>query len=309
MKVCEMCGAQNDDVFTKCAICGADLPSFNSEVGDDEKTVLIDSDEQNQSGFSLKTDTNTYGQPDAGQANPQPAQFGMPGQGMPQNGMAGMPGQGMPQNGMAGMSGQGMPQNGMAGMPGQGMPQNGMPGQPPYGMPGQPGFGAPAQQPKKKTGLIIGILAVAVIAVAAVLFFILKGGAGAKGGVDSAEAVAKQFIEAMDEQDVDKIAKLCPPFLDPSKDDLQDMIDSYSGYDVTFTYEGIESQDDYDSDDLADLQDDVSDYSGRKIQLQDACDLEFSFNVSVEMDGEKYDQSSTYTITCIKYKGNWYLYE
>ena len=42
MKVCEMCGAQNDDVFTKCSVCGADLPSMNSQDGDDEKTVLID---------------------------------------------------------------------------------------------------------------------------------------------------------------------------------------------------------------------------------------------------------------------------
>ena len=45
MKVCEMCGAQNDDVFTKCSVCGADLPSMNSQDGDDEKTVLIDPDQ------------------------------------------------------------------------------------------------------------------------------------------------------------------------------------------------------------------------------------------------------------------------
>lgn len=66
MKVCEMCGAQNDDVFTKCAVCGADLPSPNGEVGDDEKTILIDPTEaEPKSGLSLKTDTNTYGQADA----------------------------------------------------------------------------------------------------------------------------------------------------------------------------------------------------------------------------------------------------
>ena len=69
MKVCEMCGAQNDDVFTKCSVCGADLPSMNSQDGDDEKTVLIDPDQApaQPSGLSLKTDTSTYGQADAGQ--------------------------------------------------------------------------------------------------------------------------------------------------------------------------------------------------------------------------------------------------
>ena len=138
---------------------------------------------------------------------------------------------------------------------------------------------------------------------------IFKGGFGAKGGAKSPEAVAQQFIEAMDEQDVDKIAELCPPFLDPGKDDLESMISAYDGYDVSFKYEGVENKSMYEGDDLKDLQDDVSDYADKDIKLQDACDLEFSFNVAVEMDGEKYDQSTTYEITCIKYKGNWYLYE
>lgn len=288
MKVCEMCGAQNDDVFTKCSVCGADLPSVNSQDGDDEKTVLLDPDQaaEKPSGLSLKTDTSTYGQADAAQTNPQPAapQFG--GMGQPQMNGMGQPGMGM-----------------------NGMPQQGMPGQAPYG---QPGFGGPAVQPqpaKPKKGLIIGIIAVAVVLLAVAFVLIFKGGFGAKGGVSSPEAVAQQFIEAMDEQDSDKIVALCPPFLDPGQDDIEDMIDAYSGYDVTFTYEGVENKDMYDSSDLADFQDDVSDYAGKTIKLQDACDLEFSFNVAVSMDGQTYDQSSTYTITCIKYKGNWYLYE
>ena len=123
------------------------------------------------------------------------------------------------------------------------------------------------------------------------------------------EAVAQQFIEAMNDQDVDKMAALCPPFLDPGQEDIEDMLDSYSGYDVTFKYEGVESKEMYDSDDLDDLEEDISDYADKTIKLQDACDLEFSFNVAVTMSGETYDQSSTYPITCIKYKGNWYLYE
>ena len=293
MKVCEMCGAQNDDVFTKCSVCGADLPSMNSQDGDDEKTVLIDPDQApaQPSGLSLKTDTSTYGQADAGQTNPQPAapQFG---------------GMGQPQ-----MNGMGQPQMNGMGQPGMnGMPQPGMPGQAPYG---QPGFGGPtpAQPAKPKKGLIIGIIAAAVVVLAVAFVLIFKGGFGAKGGASSPEAVAQQFIEAMNDQDVDKMAALCPPFLDPGQEDIEDMLDSYSGYDVTFKYEGVESKEMYDSDDLDDLEEDISDYADKTIKLQDACDLEFSFNVAVTMSGETYDQSSTYPITCIKYKGNWYLYE
>ena len=244
--------------------------------------MLINPDQvaEQPSGLSLKTDTSTYGQADAAQTNPQPA--------APQYG-----GMGQPQ-----MNGMGM----------NGMPQQGMPGQAPYG---QPGFGgpAPAQPAKPKKGLIIGIIAAAVALLAIAFVLIFKGGFGAKGGASSPEAVAQQFIEAMNDKDVDKMAALCPPFLDPGQEDIEDMLDSYSGYDVTFKYEGVESKEMYDGDDLDDLEEDVSDYADKTIKLQDACDLEFSFNVAVTMSGETYDQSSTYPITCIKYKGNWYLYE
>ena len=284
MKVCEMCGAQNDDVFTKCSVCGADLPSPNGEVGDDEKTVLIDPTEAAapQSGLSLKTDTNTYGQADANAAQPQPGFGGQP-QGMP-----GQPGFG------------GQPQ----GMPGQ----MGFGGQP-QGMPGQPGFGGqPSQQPKSKKGLIFGILGAAVVVLAIALVLIFKGGFGGNGA-KSPEDVARLFIEAMDEKDADKMAKLCPPFLDPGKDEIEDMISMYDGMDVKFTYEGVESKDEYKGDDLKDFEDEVSDYADKNIKLQGACDLEFSFNIKMSYLGESYDESSTYTLKCIKYKGKWYLYE
>ena len=271
MKVCEMCGAQNDDVFTKCSVCGADLPSPNGDVGDDEKTVLIDPMEAAapQSGLSLKTDTNTYGQTDANAAQPQPGFGGQP--------------QGMP--GQPGFGGQ------------------------PQGMPGQPGFGGqPSQQPKSKKGLIFGVLGAAVVVLAVALVLIFKGGFGGNGA-KSPEDVARLFIEAMDEKDADKMAKLCPPFLDPGKDEIEDMISMYDGMDVKFTYEGVESKDEYKGDDLKDFEDEVSDYADKNIKLQGACDLEFSFNIKMTYLGENYDESSTYTLKCIKYKGKWYLYE
>ena len=129
------------------------------------------------------------------------------------------------------------------------------------------------------------------------------------GGVYSAEQVAQDFIEAMSEKNVDKMANLCPPFLDPGKDDIEDMIDMYEGYDVTFKYEGIESRDDYTDSELDDLAEDASDYAGEDVKLQDACDVEFSFNMKMSYLGQDMDKSQTYTLTCIKYKGKWYLYE
>ena len=306
MKVCEMCGAQNDDVFTKCAICGADLPSPNGEVGDDEKTILIDPSEAGVTpGLSLKTDAN------AGQSQPdgmgQPGFGGQPG-GMGQPGFGGQPGgMGQPRfggqpDGMPGQAPYGQP----GGMPGQapyGQP-GGMPGQPPYG---QPGIGA-GQAPKTSKAKIIGILAGAAALVAIVLLLIFKFGVKS-GGEKSPEDVAKQFIEAMDEKDADKMAKLCPPFLDPGKDDIEDMIDMYEGYDVKFTYEGVESKDEYTGDDLKDFQEEVSDYAEKDIKLQGACDVEFSFNIKMSYLGQDMDESQTYTLTCIKYRGGWYLYE
>ena len=297
MKVCEMCGAQNDDVFTKCSVCGADLPSPNGDVGDDEKTVLLDPTEAAapQSGLSLKTDTNTYGQTDANAAQPQP-EFG----GQPQ-GMPGQPGFGGQPQGMPGQPGFGGQPQGMSGQPGFG-------GQP-QGMPGQPGFGGqPSQQPKSKKGLIFGVLGAAVVVLAVALVLIFKGGFGGNGA-KSPEDVARLFIEAMDEKDSDKMAKLCPPFLDPGKDEIEDMISMYDGMDVKFTYEGVESKDEYKGDDLKDFEDEVSDYADKNIKLQGACDLEFSFNIKMTYLGENYDESSTYTLKCIKYKGKWYLYE
>lgn len=164
------------------------------------------------------------------------------------------------------------------------------------------------QQTKQSKGKIIGILAGAAVLVIAVIALIFRFG-GSKGGVNSPEEVARQFVEAMNEKDVDKIADLCPPFLDPGRDDIEDAIAMYDGYDVTFKYEGIESQDDYTGSDLDDYAEEVSDYAGKKIKLQAACDLEYTYSIDMTFMGESYNDSTTDSITCIKYKGKWYLYE
>ncbi|MFF8727364.1 hypothetical protein ACF073_12855 [Streptomyces sp. NPDC015171] len=129
-----------------------------------------------------------YGQPPQ-----QPGPYGQPGQPGPygQQPQAPQPGYGYPQQPQAQQPGYGYPQQAppAAPQPGYGYPQQGAPQQPgPYGQPGQPNpygqqqpFGMPQPpQPaggKKKTGLIIGAVAV-VAAVAVGAYFVLGGSSG-----------------------------------------------------------------------------------------------------------------------------------
>ena len=266
MRICGMCGTQNDDSSLNCVNCGANLYS------DVDITFAEPYGNPGQMGYN------------GGQPYGDPNQMGYNG-----------------------------------GQPYGDPNQMGYNGGQPYGNPNPMGY--PGEPPKKssgKKGWLIGILiAVALIIIAVVVVIVVQKNKESSvpspeispNGITSPEQVAEEFIEAMDEQNVDKLANLCPPFLDPAEDELQSMIGAYSGYDVTFTYEGVVSKEEYTDTDLEELQEDVSDYAEKSVKLQDACDLEFSFNVTVTMYGETMSESSTYTITCIKYRGGWYLYE
>ena len=181
--------------------------------------------------------------------NQQPNGYGMPQPNM----QAGMPGQ-TPQPGY-GMPGQGMqagygtpdqtPQQGY-GTPGQGMP--GQTPQPGYGMPGQnmqPGYGMPQQpaggnQPpkKKKTGLIVGLIILAVVLIGGSIFAFMKLGKkdGSKGSSKDAEA-AKQtvvdFCEGMKNRDMDAIVDAYHP-------DLQSSVENNF-----YTSNGVSSEDEF----------------------------------------------------------------
>ncbi|MFE2290029.1 hypothetical protein [Streptomyces sp. NPDC059452] len=122
------------------------------------------------------------GQPPQGQPGPygqQPGPYGAP--------PPGQPGYGYPQQpGPYGAPPQGPPGYGTPpqGPPGYGYPQGQQPGPygqqppaPPYG--GEPGYGAPPPpQPKKRTGLIVGSVVVALAVVAAGVYFLNSGGDG-----------------------------------------------------------------------------------------------------------------------------------
>jgi hypothetical protein len=137
-----------------------------------------------------------YGQPgQPGQPYGQPAQpgyGGQPGYGQPaQPGYGGQPGQqyGQPAYGQPAAPGYGQPAAPQYGAPGQ----YGTPGQ--YGAPGQygPGYGQPAK--KSRTGLIVGLVALLVLAVGAVLLFVFLGSSTVLDPGAVERDVAAQFQE------------------------------------------------------------------------------------------------------------------
>lgn len=190
-------------------------------------------------------DNNQNQQPN-GYGTPQPdMQAGMPGQGV-QSGY-GTPGQ-------TSQPGYGAP--GQAPQPGYGMPQ-----QPGYGMPQQPGDGMPQQSAggneppkKKKTGLIVGLIILAVVLIGGCIFAFMKFGKkdGSKGGSKDAEA-AKQtvvdFCEGMKNRDMAAIVDAYYPDLQSSvennfytsngvssEDEFWDHYDTvFGGYSFTYT--------------------------------------------------------------------------
>ncbi|MEU2573137.1 hypothetical protein ACIP3B_18185 [Streptomyces anulatus] len=123
------------------------------------------------------------GQPPQGQPGPygqQPGPYGAP---PPQGPPQGQPGYGYPQQAPQGVPPQqpnpyGQPQQPQQGY---GYPQAQQPGPygqqppaPPYG--GQPGYDGQPQQPKKKTGLIVGVAVVALAVIAGGVYFLTSGG-------------------------------------------------------------------------------------------------------------------------------------
>lgn len=176
---------------------------------------------QQPNGYGMPQPNMQAGMP--GQT-PQPG-YGTPGQ-TPQQGY-GMPGQGVQPGMQAGMSGQ-TPQPGY-GMPGQNV-------QPGYGMPQQPAGG---NQPpkKKKTGLIVGLIILAVVLIGGVIFAFMKfGKKDGKGSSKDAEA-AKQtvvdFCEGMKNRDMDAIVDAYYP-------DLQSSV-----ADNFYTSNGVSSEDEF----------------------------------------------------------------
>lgn len=126
-----------------------------------------------------------YGQPAQPYGAPPPAQpYGQPVSGQP---YGSPPPYGQPVSGQPGSPYPGQPMPGQA-MPGQPIPGQ-MPGQP-YGFPGQPPFGAPA--PQRRTGLIVGLIAVVVVLVGGGIAFAVTRGGGSDSGVAACKQIADE---------------------------------------------------------------------------------------------------------------------
>ncbi len=180
---------------------------------------------------------NGYGMPQPNMQAGMPGQTPQPGYGMPEQGM--QAGYGTPDQ----TSQQGYETLGQGTQPGYGMPGQSM--QPGYGMPQQPGYGMPQQpaggnQPpkKKKTGLIVGLIILAVVLIGGGIFAFMKFGKkdGSKGSSKDAEA-AKQtvvdFCEGMKNRDMDAIVDAYYP-------DLQSNVENNF-----YTSNGVSSEDEF----------------------------------------------------------------
>lgn len=209
----------------------------------------------------------------------------------------------------------------MPGQPGQ----PGMPGMP--GQPGMPGVGYPAGYPQQKTGgnknlpIIIGA-AVAVVAVVLILVFVVFKPFG--GGGTSPEGVAKEYVEARLRGDVDKILSLSNPdvraaaveqgfdddedelreYLEDSYDSLLGTLDDTYGDDWTAEVE-VEDVDEYDEDEVKDVEDDYESMGYEKMDLEGFALVEVNARI-LDSDGEEQDESST-TVNLIKQNGKWYV--
>ncbi|ARF61718.1 hypothetical protein B1H20_10080 [Streptomyces violaceoruber] len=147
------------------------------------------------------------GQPPQGQPGPygqQPGPYGAP---PPQGG----PGYGYPQQAPQGVppqqpnpyaqpqqpQGYGYPQAQQPGPYGQQPPAPPYGGQPPYGA--QPPYGGQPQQPKKKTGLIVGVAVVALAVIAGGVYFLTSGGGGSSDVADSTKGYKLTPAAAVDD--------------------------------------------------------------------------------------------------------------
>lgn len=167
----------------------------------------------------------------------------------------------------------------------------------------------PVQSDKKKIFIILGAI-VAVTVLALVLIFVFGGNGGkVKNGANSPEEVAENFINAMDQRDIDMIEDLCPPFLDTQVEDIEDAWQEIETYEIGYEFIDVTSTYDYDSSEISDLEDKINYDYDANVSIDAACDVDFDYNITGSYLGETVSESSSSTIVAIKYKGKWFLYE
>lgn len=284
MKYCPNCGAQNEDDFTLCGVCGALM-------------------EENKSAFSLKTDAEVQNRVDSMQES-QPAsntyyagaQGGMT---QPTNAY------GQQQNQMPG----GAYQNNDY----QGQPYN--PSQALFG--GSDGLGMgnsgvdvsrpPVKADKGKIYIALGVIG-ALLVVAMILIF--SGGFFKRGGVDSPEEVARVYMQGINERDLKLLDTLIPPFAASasSDEDMQSLMDMADAFNLVYNYTITDTYY-YSSSEVSQVERELQSNYGTSVNLQDVCEVYVDIEMSMSYMGESYSDSMDYTLRTIKMNGRWYVFD
>ena len=279
MSKCINCGNELPQGEKICSLCGTAQPNATSKynlVG--EQTTGDAGNSDLPAGFYDRTKA-------PGHPIDQPPMYGNDGMNGGMNaGMGGM------NAGMGGMN-PGM-NNGMNG--GQGYP-------PAYGSQG--GYVEPPRV-QNKNGALIAILLVLFCAIGVGAFFILNN------FMSSPKGVAKKFVAAFEELDVDALAELFPPELSPEDEvaAIRTQFDTYKSYGAKMKFKNVK----YDV---------GSPYSKSMIRAVEQqlkasnynCegkfdvmkDVTISATIHVEASGESQDQKIKWRLVCAKYKGKW----
>lgn len=284
MKKCTICGSENEDAFTSCLICGSPLPE-----AEPEDTAMEEVEEvEKPKGLSLKMHNDA--KPDASQMYSG-----------------------------ASVSNQDMQSK----MFGRASDVAAMGNNTSYGMNNQmfsSNQAAASRQPQKieaNKKMLLGIWAAIAVVVVGLLFLIVKGGGPspkAKDGADTPQEVVNVFIEAIDSGNMSNVNKVMPKFIkyDGGVEDVQKEFDEMKEMgleDMHCTLTFIKSTEMYEGSDLKDLEKDVNRYTDSHVKIEAGCDVYFDYTVSASYQGVSHSVPTSEKITCIKYKGRWYLYD
>ena len=246
-------------------------------------------------------------QPDFG-GQPQPMQQGFGGQ--PQAAQPGFGGQPQPMQPDFGAQPQPMQQD-FGAQPGMVYQDPGYGQQPPVGE--QLGFGAqpggpnPPKSGGSKTGLIIGIIAGAVVLLGIICAVLFVRSRNIKG----AEEVSVKFMNAFSELDFPTMVECIP---DELKDDdafeflndeeTESSLALLKGF--GFKIDDIEVKESRRIDPKQLTKDFNADH-GTKMKFSNAAEVDVKGTMSVSFLGESQEEEMDYTFTCGKSKGKWYI--
>ncbi len=170
---------------------------------------------------------------------------------------------------------------------------------------------APAPEKKSKKGLIIGLSIAGVLLVAAALlifvfdvFHIFKK----DKGNDSAEAVVKQFIQAIGDADADKLMECVPKEAmgalseyGTSKEEIQQALSLMKGFGLKVDG-NVTSEEDMSVDEVK-----AAAPSASSLNISAGKRVKATVNMKMSLMGEEQNQTNDVTFICAKIDGKWYI--